>query len=379
MKKVTLFLLLSGLTAMAQTPAEISIAKASAEIEKDPKHLSYYNALAMAYAKRARETSDVSYYTRAEETLAKSFAISSKNFEGRKIEVWLLLGRHEFAKAREAAMKLNREVPDDVTVYGYLADANAELGNYEEALKAAQWMLDLRPGNIAGLTRGAYLRELFGDLPGAIELMQMAYDATSAGEREDQAWLLTQMAHLYLIQSDWKKAETYANGALQLFPNYHYALGTLGQIRMAQHRYTDAVMLFRQRYTAAPHAENLYDLAVALESSGATQESQDAFSRFEEASLAESEMADNSNHELILYYIDHANRPADALRMARAEMSRRHDVHTLDCYAWALAANGQSEQARAEIHKALEVGVKEGGILEHARRIAGAANDASAL
>ena len=31
-------------------------------------------------------------------------------------------------------------------------------------------MLDLRPGNLPGLTRAAYLRELFGDLDGSVEL-----------------------------------------------------------------------------------------------------------------------------------------------------------------------------------------------------------------
>jgi hypothetical protein len=69
------------------------------------------------------------------------------NFDGKRIEVWLLLGKHEFAAAREEALKLNREMPDDMMVYGFLTDANVELGNYDEAEKSAQFMLDLRPGN----------------------------------------------------------------------------------------------------------------------------------------------------------------------------------------------------------------------------------------
>ena len=60
-------------------------------------------------------------------------------------------------------------------VYGMLTDANIELGKYAEAEKSAQWMLDLRPGNIPALTRAAYLRELFGDIEGALELMQQAF------------------------------------------------------------------------------------------------------------------------------------------------------------------------------------------------------------
>src|SRR6201999_1230437 len=119
---------------------------------------------------------------------------------------------HEFSKAREVAMKLNKQTPDDVTVYGYLVDANAELGNYQEAVDAAQWMLNLRPGNVAGLTRAAYLRELHGDFSGAIELMQAAYDSTPYQEMEDRAWLLTQVSHLYLLAGDLAKAEEHATG-----------------------------------------------------------------------------------------------------------------------------------------------------------------------
>ena len=60
----------------------------------------------------------------------------------------------------ELAEQLNQRAPDDVVVYGFLVDANVELGNYDAAVDAAQWMLDLHPGNVPALTRAAYLREL---------------------------------------------------------------------------------------------------------------------------------------------------------------------------------------------------------------------------
>ena len=109
-------------------------------------------------------------------------------------------------------------------------------------------MLNLRPGNVAGLTRAAYLRELHGDLSGAVELMHMAYDATPFQESEDRAWLLTQIAHLQLLSGNLPEAEMYANGALGLFPNYHYALGTLAQVRVEQNRNDEAITLLEKRY-----------------------------------------------------------------------------------------------------------------------------------
>jgi len=350
----------------ALSPAEIGIQKAQEQIAKQPDHAPYYNALAMAYARRARETSDVAFYAKAEETLQKSFELAPDNFEAMKVKTWLLLGRHEFAKALEVATKLNKQVPDDVTVYGYLVDANAELGNYQAAVDAAQWMLNLRPGNVPGLTRAAYLRELHGQLPGAIELMQMAYDSTPYQEMEDRAWLLTQIAHIHYVSRDLKQAETYANGALGLFPNYHYALAVLAQVRVAQNRYDDAIELLRTRYAEAPHAENLYSLAEVLAQAGHIEEAARDFAEFERQSLQESNIGDNSNHELMWYYSDFANAPEKALKIAEQELARRHDVYTLDGYAWALAGTGDYVRAEAEIQKALAVGVKDPKILHHA-------------
>ncbi|MBV9501767.1 MAG: tetratricopeptide repeat protein [Acidobacteriaceae bacterium] len=351
------------------SPARKSIRRAEEMIVKHPTFYEPYNALAMAEARRARGTSDVKYYADAEKALAKSFELSPNNYEGLKIRTWLLLGRHEFAQALEAAQKLNRRTPDDVIVYGYLADANAELGNYKAAEIAAQWMLNLRPGNVPGLTRGAYLRELFGDLEGAVDFMRTAYDATPTNEVEDRAWLLTQIAHLYLQMGDLTKAEMCANGALGVFPDYHYALGTLGQIRLAQKRYNEAADLMARRYSRAPHAENLYAWAKALKLAGKADEAASNFAAFEKRSVAESAMADNSNHELVFYYADELNKPAEALRIAQMEAARRQDVHTLDCLAWALHVNHRDREALERIDEALAVGVKDPEILSHAAAI----------
>lgn len=371
-------LLFAAVAAFGQTPAEISIKKAREQIAKHPDHVAYYSALAMSYARRARETSDVAYYTKADEVVDQALQISPNDFEALKVRVWLMLGRHEFGKAAQAAAELNKRVPDDITVYGYLADANAELGNYSEAVDATQWMLNLRTGNVAGLTRAAYQRELHGDLPGALELMQMAYDATAFQEAEDRAWLLTQMAHLHFLDGNLKQAERYAQGALDLFPGYHYALGSLAQVRVAQHRFDEAVRLLQSRYDAAPHAENLFALADALDRAGRKAEAAAAFAQFEKKALAESKTADNANHELMAYYTDVAHQPEKALTIARAELARRHDVYTMDCYAWALAASGDYSAADVEIRKALAVGVKDPKILQHAAAISAKVQQAPA-
>ena len=387
MKKIVSFFLLlvsalanaqSSGTAPTASPAERSMAEANKAINKKPTQYAGYNLLAMALARRARETSDVKFYGQAKDALKKSFELAPANLDGEKIRVWLLLGRHEFPAALQAAQALNKRVPDDVLVYGFLTDANAELGNYDAAEKAAQWMLDLRPGNLPGMTRAAYLRELFGDLEGALELMNMAYQSTPPTETEDRAWILSQIGHLHLMSADSKAAETTLQQALALFPGYHYALGNLAKVRIVEKRYPEAVDLLQQRYRSAPHAENLYDLAEALELSGRPEEAKKAFVEFETKSLQEAVRKDNSSRELIFFYADHAHQPAQALQVAEQERAWRHDVYTLDAHAWALHLTGKDKEARVEIEAALKVGVRDPRMLRHAAEIALAAGDRSA-
>jgi len=360
------------------SPAEHSISNAQRLIDQNPKSYEAYNALALALSRRARETSDVRFYAEAQDELKKSFQISPDNFDGKRIEVWLLLGKHEFAAARQEALKLNKRMPDDVMVYGFLTDANVELGNYDEAEKAAQLMLDLRPGNSPGITRAAHLRELFGDVDGAVDLMNMALQTTSPSEAEDEAWILTQIAHLDLSVGRFAEAEKSLNQALTLFPGYHYALGNLAKLRIAQKRYDEAVQVLEQRYQAAPRAENLYDLAEALQLAGHATETGRAFADFEKKSLAEADRADNSNRELIFYYADYAHEPRKALEVAQEEFARRHDVYTLDAYAWALHVNGENQKALKPMETAMAVGIRDARMLRHAGEIALAMGDRAA-
>jgi tetratricopeptide (TPR) repeat protein len=103
-------------------------------------------------------------------------------------------------------------------VYGLLTDANVELGNYKAAEIAAQWMLNLRPGNVPALTRAAHLRELFGDTEGAYELLELAYQSTPPTETGERARLLTHLGHLRLASGRTDVAEQLFQQALKSVP-----------------------------------------------------------------------------------------------------------------------------------------------------------------
>jgi tetratricopeptide (TPR) repeat protein len=348
------------------SPAEQQVAAAERQVTAEPGNPDSYTRLALAYARRARETADTAYYDRADEAIAKALDRAPGHFEARKMRVWTLLGRHEFQQALELARTLQKEMPDDLLVYGFLTDANAELGHYKDAEEACQWMLDLRPGNIPAFTRAAYLRELFGDVEGAIELMSKAYERTNPLDVEDRAWMLTQLAHLELVAGRTGNADRLLQEALRLFPEYHYALAGLAKVRTAQNRHAEAVELLQRRYAAAPHPENQYALAEALERAGRRREASAAFAEFEARALQESRSWDNANRELIFYYANHAVRPAEALRIAELEIARRRDVHTLDAHAWALYVSGRQREAREQMDRVLAVGIKDPEVLARA-------------
>jgi tetratricopeptide (TPR) repeat protein len=304
-----------------------------------------FNTQAVELIRQARDTANPAYHAKAEEALRQSFEKDPGNFEGLKAKTWLLLGRHQFAQALELAKTLNRKAPDDLQVYGYLVDANVELGNYADAENAAQWMLDLRPGNTPGLTRAAYLRELYGDLDGALQLMQQAFNRTRSDDKSDRAWILSHIGKLLGKKHEYSNAETALTAALEAYPEYHYALTNFAEVRMEQKDYAAAVELYRRAYRVAPNPEIQYPLGDALAKAGLRAEAKTVLTQFEKAALSEKEENDNANRELALYYLHHANRPKEALQIAEAEAKRRRDVHTLEVYAGALRRNRNRKEA----------------------------------
>jgi tetratricopeptide (TPR) repeat protein len=360
------------------TPAARRIAAAEIAAARDPRGVAPRVDLAMALAARARETSDPEFYGRALETLEQAERTTPGDYQVGRARVWVLLGQHRFEEARDGARALNRRAPDDLLVYGLLGDALLELGEYQEAEEALQWMMNLRPGNVPALTRAAYLRELIGDVTGALEFMGDAFERASPEEVEDRAWIATQIAHLYLSSGRVAEAETAAQTALSLFPEYHYALAQLAGVRVAQGRHDEAVTLLRQRYAQAPHPENLYDVGRALARGGRAAEARRAFAEFEAAARAEMTGADNCNRELSAYYVNEARRPAEGLRVAELELARRRDVFTLGAHAWALHAVGRTAEARKQMEAALSVGIKDARLLYQAGVIAARAGDRTA-
>jgi tetratricopeptide (TPR) repeat protein len=168
------------------SPAELRIEGAQKVLQKQPNRYQTYSDLALAFVRRARETGDSSYYEQAGAAIASSLRIAPENFEAQQAQVDLLLAEHNYRQALDEARALNHRMPDAVLVWGYMAEAEAALGDYQQAEDAAQWMMNLRPGNLPAYLTGADLRQDWGDIDGAEEYFSKALQQTAPFESEDE-------------------------------------------------------------------------------------------------------------------------------------------------------------------------------------------------
>jgi tetratricopeptide (TPR) repeat protein len=362
------------------SPASIRVEAAQKVLQKQPTRFQAENDLAIALIRRARETGDNSYDQQAQVAIERSLKIQPENFEAGQAHVALLLAEHRYHSALDEARILNHRMPDAVLVWGDLAEAEAALGDYKEAEAAAQWMMNLRPGNLPAYLCGAALRQDWGDMDGALDFLSKALEQTPPFETEETAWILTRMAQVHRQMGRPAAAETLLKQALQTFPGYYLSEEELAQVLLSQHRFTEAVELLGERNRDFPSPFSQLLTARALDGLGRQDDAAKMYAEFEREARAQIGQPDNFNLELIGYYIDVAHQQQEALRIARLELENRQDVATLDLYAWALFANGNTAEAHQQIEKVLADGTADAVIFYHAGAIeAAAGNQAGAI
>src|SRR3569623_2701062 len=105
-------------------------------------------------------------------------------------------------------------------------------------------MDSIRPA-LRSYARISYLREIYGDYPGAIEAMKLAVGAGGAGDEPTECARI-QLARLYENTGDVKSAEMHYVIALDERPDYGYATAGLGHIAMANKDYPKAIEYYKK-------------------------------------------------------------------------------------------------------------------------------------
>jgi tetratricopeptide (TPR) repeat protein len=256
-------------------------------------------------------------------------------------------------------------------VYGTLVDGHVEMGDYKAAVENADKMISLRP-DLRSYSRVSYLREIYGNYPGAIEAMKMAVDAGPAGD-ETTAWTRVQLGHLYELSGNLAHAKMNYTIALEERPGYANALAGLGSLAVAAKDYPTAINYYEQAsktvmdYTYKESLVDLYRItgnnAKATELANSIIETMTANA---EAGLKDPTVGHYSDRELAYAFLK-INDNDKALEHALAEYNRRPDnIDVNETLAWVYYAKGEYSKAVPYMEVALKTNSRNPVLLSRA-------------
>jgi tetratricopeptide (TPR) repeat protein len=327
-----------------------------------------YGQLGLAHLQRVRETGDPDHYQKAEGVLKKALALQPDDYAATSALGALALARHQFTAALEWGERARRINPSRTYAYGVIADAQIELGKYDEAAATLQTMVDLRP-DLSAYARISYLRELYGDTEGALDMMQRAVNSGSPNA-ENTAWLRTQLGNLYFNSGDLSQAASEYQRALEGLPGYVYALAGLGRVCFAQGRTEEAIKLLAQAAQAIPLPEfvitlgDLYQVTGNLEAARQQYDLVHVIQRLYESNGVDLDL------EMALFAADHDRDLQTTVQQARAAYARRPSISAADVLAWALYKTGHYHEAQSYAEQALRLGTRDALKFFHAGMIA---------
>ena len=230
--------------------------RARADLERNPGDLSSAVVLSDVLLRQARATGHGGRAVEAERVLSAALVRDPEHYDTRKLLAATYLSLHKFRDALREGTRCLASQPKDAYVYGIVGDAHLELGDYDQAFAAFDRMNELKP-TAASYARASYARELQGDLPGALEIMKMALDATRPNDAEAVAWHRAQLGHLYFDMGRLADASREYAHADHVFPGYPMAADGLARVAAASGRTEEALAIVQKRARRRPGRRRL--------------------------------------------------------------------------------------------------------------------------
>lgn len=340
------------------------------QLRDNPREFAPHIALAHTYLQKVRETGDPSLYTKVESLLNSAATIDEQQPDLFATRGILALARHDFA----GALKLGKQAlildPENPQYYGIVADAQIELGKYDEAIKSLQTMVEHRP-DFSSYSRIAYARELYGDPEGAMEAMQFAIDA-GGPVPENISWAYVQLGNLLFGMGNLDEASRNYDLALRRIDGYPAALAGQARVATAKGDLQRAASLYQQAFDRIPLAEYaiaLGDVYTKLDDGPAAQRQYDLVKAIDQLL---STNGVNTDMETALFFADHTIDLPQSLVKARAAYAAHPSVHAADALAWTLYQTGNYAEAQTYATEALKLSNYDSLKLFHAGMIANA-------
>ncbi|MBV7336515.1 tetratricopeptide repeat protein [Chloroflexi bacterium TSY] len=323
-------------------------------------------SLGLLLLAQVRNTEDPAIYQQAQIVLEQALALDSKHIDALIGQGILALARHDFVDALDWAQKARQQNPFRSQILGIMVDAYVELGRYAEAIETAQEMVDLRP-DLQSYSRVSYLRELHGDIDGAIEAMQAAIESGLPGS-EEWLWSVAHLGDIYLDQDDWEMAERLYQAALDQRSGYHHAHGGIAQIQALRGQTKDAIESYQEIVENYPLPEFLVALGELYEATGEYAKAEEQYDLVRVVQKRNADAGMDVDLEMALFNADHGD-PQLALEQARRTYLKRPTIFAADALAWALYQNGEYEEANQYSQEALRLGTKTAILHDHAEVI----------
>jgi len=339
------------------------------EIKKNPDNTKNYVQLVQLFLQEARVTGLYEeYIPKARYLLEEALRRKPDDFEAGITKASMLMTLHHFEEAKEVVEKAIESNPYNAFAYGVLCDALVELGKYDEAVKACDRMLTIRP-DLRSYARASYLREIHGDPDGAREAMRLAADAGMFGH-EDRAWVTYQLGMLYLNEGRLDTAEFVFKGILDERPTYAFAVSGLARVASARKNFGESARLFEEAFNVMPDHTFIEELAGVYRAAGETRKSDEAVQKALQEFKDQAKEGWQVDGEFAIFSANHGVQLDDALTRAKREYERRPDnIQALDTYAWALFKNDKAAEAVPYIERALRLGTRNASLHYHAGMI----------
>ncbi len=349
-----------------------SVSGLEAAVQRNPNDLRSLQQLAVAYTRRAA-IGDPSYYGLADQALNKAEHLAPGDDTTAVARGALDLSLHQFARALELGARVHRHNPYLNDADAVLVDASVELGNYADARRYLQELVDRR-ASLPSYARVSYLRELHGDLDGAATAMQLAITAGQPGSA-DVAAVRSLLGDIEFSRGDLAGAEQSYRAALRSAPTLPLATLGLARVNAAQGRVVEAIKSLHeltQRYPLPAAVAFTGDLEQFTGDSNAASASYALVDAIETVQRHAGQVVDL---EMAQFDLDH-HRVANGVRLAEsAYKARPNNVFVDDVLAWARYRQGRYSDAATIDAQALRLGSADAGLHFHAAAIAKANGD----
>ncbi len=325
------------------------------------------------YLVDATAADDLAAYLSAVDALEMADSLEPTQIETTRSLAVASVGLHRFDTAATHASAVLDRRPDDRIALAALVDSLVELGRYDDAAAASDRLARLRPDSIS-LSRRSYVRQLTGDLEGAIDSMYAARTA-SLGSPIETARLSTFLAELHRLRGDRTLATDLYREALTDADTASRATVGLAQVAAGDGDFAESLRLLDSRGSASNSLAALQTQGRVMAASGddfGLARALEQVRAVVDGSIAADIGVDPSE---VLFEADFGD-PERASELAQLVLVAQPDgIYAHRAAAWAAFVDGDVTSAVEHIDQATRTGVQDPLVLAHAALIRHAAGD----